>query len=59
MLIFAAGMLGVVLLPFLILMIPVILWLGLPTVVLFGTGYALKALKHRRHAPLLLPLQRS
>ena len=59
MLIFAAGMLGVVLLPFLILMIPVILWLGLPTVVLFGVGYALNALKQRRHAPLLLPLQRS
>ena len=58
MLIFAAGMLGVVLLPFLILMIPVILWLGLPTLMLFGGGYALKALK-RRHPPLLLPLQRS
>ncbi|HET6149670.1 MAG TPA: hypothetical protein VFH68_19185 [Polyangia bacterium] len=59
MLIFAAGLLGVVALPFLILMVPVILWLALPTAVLFGAGFALKTLQHRRHAPLLLPLRRS
>lgn len=58
MLIFAAGLLGVVLLPFLILMVPVLLWLGIPTAVFFGAGYALKAAKRHQH-PLLFPLQRS
>jgi ABC-type multidrug transport system permease subunit len=59
MLIFVAGLFGVVALPFLILLVPLILWLAVPTAVLFGAGLALKALTHRRQAPLLLPLQHS
>ena len=59
MLILAAGLFGVVALPFLLLMVPVILWLAVPTAVLFGAGAALKALKHRRHPALLVPFHRS
>ena len=58
MLIFAAGLLGVVLLPFLILMVPVLLWLGIPTAVFFGVGYALKAVKRHHEHAVLLPVHR-
>jgi lipopolysaccharide export LptBFGC system permease protein LptF len=59
MLIFTAGLLGVVLLPFLVLMVPVLLWLGIPTAVFFGAGYALKLLKRHNQPTVLLPLHRS
>jgi len=42
MLILMAGLFGVVALPFVILMMPVLLWLALPTAVAFAVGYAVK-----------------
>ena len=59
MLIFALGLLGVVALPFLILMLPMVLWLLAPTAVFFGVGYAIKAVKQHRQNGLLMPLQRT
>lgn len=58
MLILVAGVFGVVALPFLILLVPVILWLAIPTAVVFGAGYVLKSAKRRQHT-VLFPLQRS
>ena len=54
MLIFAVALLGVVALPFLILLVPVLLWLLVPTAVVLGVGYAIKAVRHR-HPGLFLP----
>jgi hypothetical protein len=56
MLILAAGLVGLVALPFLILMLPMLLWLLVPTVVFFGGAYALRVA--RRHQALV-PLHRS
>jgi hypothetical protein len=46
MLILLAGIFGVVALPFLILMAPLLLWFAVPTAVFFGVGYALRAINH-------------
>jgi hypothetical protein len=60
MLIFVAGLIGVVALPFLILMLPVMLWMAIPTAVMFGVGYALQIAKRRQQQHTLwLPLHRS
>jgi len=59
MLIFAIGLLGVVALPFLILMVPVLLWLLLPTAVVFGAGYAIKSVRRRNQDLFMPPLQRT
>ena len=59
MLLLSAGLASVVALPFIILMLPFVLWLAIPTAVFFAVGWALKALaEHREHHDWLAPLRR-
>ena len=59
MLLLATGLAGVVALPFIILMLPFLLWLAIPTAVFFAVGWALKLLaEHREHHDWLAPLRR-
>jgi hypothetical protein len=51
MFVLLAGLFGIVLLPFLVLFLPYVLWLSVPTIVLFGTLAAARAV--RRHRFLL------
>jgi len=51
MFVLLAGLFGIVLLPFLVLFLPYILWLSVPTIVLFGALAAVRAI--RRHGFLL------
>jgi hypothetical protein len=48
MLILLAGLFGVVVLPFLVLFLPYILWLAVPSIVLFGVMAAVRAIRRHR-----------
>jgi len=59
MLLLATGLAGVVAVPFLILMLPFLLWLAIPTAVFFAVGWAVKTLAHHRHHDdWMIPMRR-
>ena len=59
MLLLATGLAGVVALPFIILMLPFVLWLAIPTAVFVAFGWVVRMLaEHREHHDWLAPLRR-
>src|ERR1051325_6543434 len=59
MLLLATGLAGVVALPFIILMLPFLLWLAIPTAVFFAVGWALRLVaEHREQHRWMGPVRR-
>ena len=52
MFVLLVGLFGIVLLPFLVLLLPYILWLSVPSILLFGAIAAVRAIRSHR---FLLP----